>query len=76
MREIIHMLPLPIGQRLSMGSYPPHPFEFVALSEILSRFLQVSQVMVAEMPQDRKQLINDAGEVRCDQVTPAHSWLP
>ena len=59
---------------ISMGSYP-HTFEYAAESEWLSRFLQVSQVMGAEIPQDREQLVNDATEVRCDQVTPEHSWL-
>ena len=60
--------------RHNYGVLPPH-FEYVAESEWLSRLLQVSQVMGAEIPQDREQLVNDATEVRCDQVTPEHSWL-
>lgn len=57
--------------RITYGILPSY-FLCVAVSECL-RFLHVSQVMVAEMPQDRKQLINDAVEVRCHQAIPEHS---
>lgn len=68
------MIPLPIGQGLPMGYYLPHPFRCVAMSESANSAGVL--VMIAEMPQDGKQVINNVVEVSWGQVIPEHSWLP
>lgn len=61
MEEFIHMLPLSIGQGLL---WDLTLLILLGMCYVrMSKFLQVSQVMVTGMPQDGKQVIDGVVEV-------------
>lgn len=70
---------IPVLTKLAMGKGRLWAFShsiFKCMAEGVGVFLRVSCEKLVEMSQNRRQVLKGVSEVRWDQVTAEHNWLP